>query len=139
MPWKPESWAIVMPNPHDHQGQWVLVGSYDTAQGAMDYVMNVFGGDEKGRISTITAPPEKDEGWLVDLPDPAHPEEAWIFIDSFPTKKEAVKFVKEYFYGDSQGRVKVIDVMEASTDEEDERGPRDWSPRWKREKGRKKK
>lgn len=138
MGWKPEAWAIILPSPHDIDGQWIGVATFNTAADAKEFVMNVLGGDEKGRISTITPPPQEDEGWLVDLPNVSNPEEAWEFIESFDTKKEAVKFVKEKFGGDSQGRFKVIDVMYVSTDDEDEKGPRDWSPRWKREKGRKK-
>lgn len=121
MPWYPEAWSIILPDPHDPEGQWDGLGTYDSEAKAIRVLIDLFGADEKGRIGLLSH--IRGEGWLVDLPDPAHPEDAWIFVESFPRKRDAIRFVKKHYDGDSEGRIRPIDIMYG------ERGPKDWSPR----------
>jgi hypothetical protein len=125
MVWVPEMYAVIIPNPHDPDGQWVGVADFGTKQEAVAYVAEKMGGDEKGRIGTLSHIP--DEGWLLDLPNPQNPGDAWVFVDSFQSKRDAVQFVRDKYGGDSKGRIGVIDVME--TMDADREGPKDWTPR----------
>jgi len=47
--------------------------------------------------------------YAVDIPN-ANSED-WICIDYFETKKEAIKFVKEKFGGDKEGKVSLISSL----------------------------
>lgn len=51
---------------------------------------------------------EKNEGYFVDIPNSSDPESYWINIKSFPTKEEAITYVKNTFGGDDEGRIKLI-------------------------------
>jgi len=124
MPWIPEVYAVIIPDPYDPQDRWADVGTFKTKEEAVAYVRDTFGGDGEGRIQTLSHP--GDGGWLVDLPNPRRPEDPWVLIDSFDRKRDAIRFVKERYGGDAQGRVGVIDVMESW---EEPKGPKDWSPR----------
>ncbi len=129
MAWVPEVWVVVVPNPHDPDGNWIgPPENFDTRAGARGFVRDM-GGDTTGRLHAVSA---YENGWIVELPDLYTPDEEWVVIDSFETKRGAIAFVSEKFFGDSQGRVSVIDVME-SLDPEDPDDPREWSPRKMRE------
>jgi hypothetical protein len=123
MKWYPEAYSILLPDPYDPKGSWDGVGppgGFKTEAQAIRYLMDTFGADAEGRIGLISK--IHGEGWLVDLPNPASPEGAWIFVESFPRKRDAVRFVKKHYDGDAQGRIRPIDVMYG------ESGPKDWSP-----------
>lgn len=132
MPYERKIFFITLPNPYDPEASWEDIHFFHSKQEALDFVSDVLAGDEEGRIDLISH--IDDEGWLVDLPNPQHLEDAWIFVESFTTKREAVKFVKSAYGADAQGRLKAIEVVTVSLEEKEERGPRDWSPRWKKRK-----
>lgn len=44
----------------------------------------------------------------MDIPDSVSPENSWINIDIFQSKTEAIKYVRETFGGDDEGRIKLI-------------------------------
>ncbi len=126
MPWEPEVWVVVVPNPFDPFGNWIgPAENFDTEAGARGFVQDM-GGDTKGRIYPISF--TAGEGWTVDLPDPEAHGEQWQFIEAFKTKREAIAFVREHFFGDSKGRIPVVDVME-SLDPGIPDDPREWIPR----------
>jgi hypothetical protein len=51
---------------------------------------------------------EKDGDYFVDIPNSNDPEDSWINLGLFPSKDEAVAYVKETFGGDDEGRIKII-------------------------------
>lgn len=125
MKWHPEAWAILLPDPHDPEGAWdkpvgAPDGGFDMEREAIAFLVDTFGADDQGRIGLISY--IRGEGYLVDLPNPKHPTDVWIFVGSFKRKRDAVRFVKKNYGGDSEGRIRPIDVMEG------EGGPKDWSP-----------
>lgn len=128
MAWKPEAWAVLLPDPYDPDGQWSLVSSFSSKADADSFVSEALGG-EGWKIGIISHIP--DEGWLVDLPNPQEPAGPWIFVESFDTKKEAIQFVRQKYGADSKGLLNVVDVMYGD-EIQPVRGPRDWSPRWKK-------
>lgn len=145
MAWKAEGFYVILPDPYNPDGQWQQAADFDSMADASAFVQETLGGNAKGWIGLISRvpnaePDEFDEGWLVDLPNPQQPEGPWIFVESFETKREAVAFVREKYGANAKGELKVIDVMYGDDEEKkEERGPRDWSPRWAKEKkGRKK-
>jgi hypothetical protein len=44
----------------------------------------------------------------VDIPNSVSPENSWINMGIFRSKTEAIKYVKETFGGDDEGRIKLI-------------------------------
>lgn len=51
---------------------------------------------------------EEDTEYFVDIPNSNDPEDSWINIETFPSKEEAIAYVKETFGGDDEGRIKLI-------------------------------
>lgn len=54
--------------------------------------------------------PERDDSqdskrFLVDLPDPRDKDFGWLNVGNFPTKEEALKFIRDKLGGDEYGRV----------------------------------
>ena len=48
--------------------------------------------------------------FVVDIPNIS--EEDWIYVRSFPTRAEAIAYVKEFFGGDDEGRVQLISEVD---------------------------
>jgi len=135
MKWKEDAFSIILPDPYNPDAAWHNVALFTNKEEALAFVAEHLGGDEKGKIDLISHVP--DVGWLVDVPNPQDPGGPWIFVESFDLKREAIDFVKQVYYTDSKGRLQAIDIM-YSGEEEPERGPRDWSPRWKTEREKRK-
>ncbi len=50
----------------------------------------------------------EDHEYIVDLPNPYNIDGAWTAIDNFPTREEAVEFIRNHFGGDDEGRISLI-------------------------------
>ena len=49
--------------------------------------------------------------FAVDLPNPYDLEGAWINVDYFDTREEAIAYAKKIFGADAQGRIGVVSEL----------------------------
>ena len=125
---------LILPNPHDPSAPWEVIENFKSWEKAVVFVRQNLGGDDSGRINLISRVNDLEKSWVVDIPNWDDPCGPWIFVKSFQTKREAVAFVREKYRTNVRGESLVLKVREIWMEE----GPRDWSPRWEKEKGKRK-
>lgn len=100
-------WEVGLPNVHDLSQPWRDTGYYfDSKREAVKFVKETFGGDKEGMVSVVSRLPEG--GWAMDFPNPDDPTGSWVNFDVFPTKAEAVEYLRKAVNADSQGRISLL-------------------------------
>jgi len=51
---------------------------------------------------------EKTTEYIVDIPNSNDIDDTWIEVGTFSSREEAIKFVKEQFGADNEGRINLI-------------------------------
>lgn len=46
--------------------------------------------------------------YYVDIPNSSNPENSWVNVGIFKSKEEAIKYIKNTFGGDDEGRISLI-------------------------------
>ena len=58
--------------------------------------------------------------FAVDIPNPNDPEDAWVNIDFFDTREEALEYCMTTFGADEHGRIDLISEISGEEEPEEE-------------------